>query len=278
MLNAIWIWIFFSGAFTLALIAIPAVRSWASGQNPQIFTPSLLLFSEGITAGAAIVTGLLVGRIEKRSLADYGLALSRALAKHLAQGLLFGFAMVSAVMGLIAATGGFRLGQPALVGWDAARYGLLYLGGFLTLGFFEEFSFRGYFQATLAPAVGFWPAATLLSGFFAAIHLPNPGETGPGLLAAGCFGLLAAFSLRRTGSIWLAIGMHAAWDWGLTYLYSVPDSGVRATGHLLESALHGSRWLTGGSAGPEGSVFAFIVLILSAAIIHFMFPARRTAS
>jgi hypothetical protein len=36
-------------------------------------------------------------------------------------------------------------------------------------------------------------------------------------------------------------------------------------------------WLTGGSVGPEGSVLVFAVLALWAAILHFLFPAKRAA-
>jgi len=140
---------------------------------------------------------------------------------------------------------------------------------------FEEFSFRGYLQATLGSGIGFWPAAVILAVAFGGIHLRNPGEAKYGALMAGSFGLLAAFSLRRTGNIWFAIGMHAAWDWGETFFYSVPDSGMPAKGHLLNSSFHGPNWLTGGTVGPEASVFAFIVLALSAAAIHCLFPAKQ---
>jgi membrane protease YdiL (CAAX protease family) len=90
--------------------------------------------------------------------------------------------------------------------------------------------------------------------------------------------LVAALSLRRTGSIWFAIGMHASWDWGETYLYSVPDSGMVAPGHLLNSSFHGPAWITGGTVGPEGSAFAFLTLVLWAVAIHFLFPAKQTAT
>lgn len=123
--------------------------------------------------------------------------------------------------------------------------------------------------------MGFWPAAIVLGIAFGAVHLGNQGEAIYGAVMAGLFGLVAAFSLLRTGSIWFAIGMHASWDWGETYLYSVPDSGLLAQGHLLNSSFHGPRWLTGGSVGPEGSAFVFLVLLIWAACIHFLFPERR---
>jgi uncharacterized protein len=278
MLNAIALWVVFSVILTVALVAIPAIRSWTYTQNLRVLTPSLLLFSEGIAALAAIFSALVIARLEQRSFAGYGLPLNRESIKRTAQGLFLGFGMVSALMGLLAVAHGFSLGQRALAGWDTARNGLLYAIGFMMLAFFEEFSYRGYLQATLESGAGFWPAAVLLSGFFGAIHLDNAGETYVGVVVAACFGLLAAFSLRRTGAIWLAIGMHMAWDWGLTYFYSVPDSGIPAVGHLMKSSLHGSRWITGGLAGPEGSVFAFAVLAAAAVAIHLLFPVNRRSS
>jgi hypothetical protein len=58
------------------------------------------------------------------------------------------------------------------------------------------------------------------------------------------------------------VGFHAAWDWGETFFYSVPDSGIVFPGHLLKSSLHGAGWLTGGSVGPEGSSLCFVVIAL----------------
>src|SRR5581483_6729785 len=59
------------------------------------------------------------------------------------------------------------------------------------------------------------------------------------------------------------VGFHAAWDWGETYFYSVPDSGQVFPGHLLNSSFHGPRWLSGGSVGPEGSVLLFFVIAMT---------------
>jgi hypothetical protein len=181
-------------------------------------------------------------------------------------------------MALIAALHGFSIGGAALSGAEAVKYGALYGIGFILVVFFGEFSFRGYMQATLGSGIGFWPAAIVLSLVFGAIHLANSGEAVLGAVTAGAFGLVAAFSLFRTGSIWLAIGMHASWDWGETYLYSVPDSGQPAQGHLLNVGFHGPTWLTGGTVGPEGSALAILVLLIWALAINFLFPAKQHVS
>ena len=108
---------------------------------------------------------------------------------------------------------------------------------------------------------------------FGALHLGNTGEAKFGAVMAGAFGLLAAFSLWRTGNLWFAIGMHGAWDWGESFFYGVPDSGVALKGHLMNASFHGPEWLTGGTVGPEGSILVAAVLVLwPRSAIHYMFP------
>jgi len=131
-----------------------------------------------------------------------------------------------------------------------------------SVAFFEEFLFRGYAQFTLTRGIGFWPAALALSCGFGLSHLKNLQEHWPGLVAAAFIGLFFCLTLRRTGNLWFAVAFHAAWDWGETFFYSVPDSGISSPGHLLSSDLHGAAWRSGGSTGPEGSVFCFLVIAL----------------
>src|SRR5208282_1967902 len=87
-------------------------------------------------------------------------------------------------------------------------------------------------------------------------------------------GMFLCLTLRRTGNLWFAIGRHAAFDWGETFLYSVPDSGIVAPGHLLNSSFHGPMWLTGGTVGPEGSVMAFAVVAIASVIFSRIYPSQ----
>jgi membrane protease YdiL (CAAX protease family) len=89
-------------------------------------------------------------------------------------------------------------------------------------------------------------------------------------------GLVFAFALRRTGNLWLVVGWHASFDFGETFLYSVPNSGIVLEGHLSNASLHGARWLTGGTVGPEGSVFSFLTMGILALAIHVLFPSPKT--
>jgi hypothetical protein len=182
--------------------------------------------------------------------------------------------MITAIIFLIRAFGGFSFGDLALRGPALWGYAALWIVVFLFVGLFEEFLFRGYAQFTLANGMGFWPAAVALSGGFAAIHLHNRGEDKIGSLSVFVIGMFFCLTLRRTGNLWFAVGMHAAFDWGETFLFSVPDSGLVAPGHLLNSSFHGPVWLTGGTVGPEGSVMAFAVVGIAAVIFASVFPSR----
>jgi uncharacterized protein len=251
------------------------LRTGTTGGGQQ--TPATLLIIEAISLGATLLTMLAMTKIEERTFAEYYLPWSAAFGRRFWQGLAYGLTMVSLMMGLIAAFHGFSLGSLALNPGATIRYGGLYAVTFFLVGLFEESTFRGYLQAALGSGIGFWPAALVLAAVFGGSHLSNPGEARYGALMAGCFGLLVVFTLRRTGNLWFAIGMHSAWDWGESFLYSVPDSGLVVHGHLLNSTSHGPVWLTGGTVGPEASVFCFVVLFVAAVGVHFLFPEAQNS-
>jgi membrane protease YdiL (CAAX protease family) len=124
----------------------------------------------------------------------------------------------------------------------------------------------------LFAATGCSLSPLLISVAFGAVHLPNPGENALGILQVVEFGLLMCLTLRRTGNVWFAVGFHAARDWAETYFYGTPNSGLLGAGRFLSTSVRGPNWLTGGSAGPEGSVITLLTLVLRALAIHFRFP------
>jgi membrane protease YdiL (CAAX protease family) len=221
---------------------------------------------------AALLPALLMGAIEKRPFGAYGLPGQLAFGRLFWAGVIWGIAAISLLVFAIGGVGDFSLGSVALHGVRILKFAVFWGGFFLVVGFFEEFLLRGYSQFTLATGMGFWPAAVLLSVIFAVMHVGNPGETFIGLVAVAAIGLFFCLTLYRTGNLWFAVGFHASFDWGESYLYSVRDSGTTVTGHLLNSSFHGSRWITGGSVGPEGSVFVFVVIALTWVAFDRMYP------
>lgn len=203
-----------------------------------------------------------MARLEERSFGAYGLPRGWRFGKLFCLGIAWGLAALSLLMLALRQCGAYEFAGLSIHGWKIAKFGAYWFAFFLVVGFFEEFLVRGYPQFTLSGRIGFWPSAILLSGVFSAIHLRNPHETWVGALAAGCIGFFFCLTLRRTGNLWFAVGFHAAWDWGESFLYSVPDSGGQAPGRLLHSSFHGPVWLSGGAVGPEGSVLVFVLLVL----------------
>ena len=226
---------------------------------------------------AVVAATMVMARLEHRSPWRYGLALRRA-GGLFAAGLGWGFLALSVLVGLLALTGHLTIsgaGNPPLV---ALRYAAEWAVAFLGVGLFEETLSRGYLQTRLSRAVGFWPAAVLLSILFGAGHYSNHGETAIGLIGAGTVGLVFCYSLYRSGSLWWAIGFHAAWDWAQSYFYGTHDSGIASTGALLTSDPVGATWLSGGTTGPEGSVLIFVILIAVALVIRWTLTPPTTDS
>ena len=234
-----------------------------------------LLTVEFVTLTAALGAAAIMAYLEARPFGTFGLPGKGAFGARFWNGFAWGLAMVTATILLIRLLNGFSFGDLALHGAPLAGYGGLWIVVFIAVGFAEEFLFRGYAQYTLTSGIGFWPAAAVTSALFGAGHLSNRGEDVAGAVSVFVIGMFFCLTLRRTGNLWFAVGLHAAFDWGETFLFSVPNSGLVTSGHLLNSSFHGPVWLTGGTVGPEGSVMAFVVVALAAAIFCRVFPARE---
>jgi CAAX protease family protein len=267
--------IYLAIVFGISVVINTAIRM---ARGPQRGAPGVWgqLWQEVIGFALAFGAAAIMSRIEDRPLGAYGLPASQMLKSKFWLGFIFGLLEVSLLIGLISAFGGYSFGALALPGNQIILWGLFHLVMFTFVGLFEEFLFRGYTQFTLAQGIGFWPAALVLSLLFGAGHLGNPGEGIVGAASVVMIALLFCFTLRRTGNLWYAVGLHASFDWGETFLYSVPNSGTYMEGHLSNPVLHeGAKWLTGGTVGPEGSVFCFLTMGLQFLVVMWLFPAKK---
>ena len=213
-----------------------------------------------------------VARMELRPLAAYGMPPREAFGARFWEGCVWGFAMLSLVLLVIRLTGHFEIDSVALSGPDIFKYAIGWGLAFYFVAISEEFIFRGYLFFIYTRGMSFWVSALILSLLFGAAHLGNPNENVFGILQVVVVGMIFCLTIRRTGTLWLAVGFHATWDWAQTFFYGTPDSGLLGVGRLLNSSSAGPKWLTGGSAGPEGSIVAFLVLLLFALLIHLRFP------
>jgi membrane protease YdiL (CAAX protease family) len=193
-----------------------------------------------------------MARLENRPLLSYGYTDNRKLIRLLTGGF-FGFLCLSTLVGVLWNAKLLVIDGVSLSGLSAWKYAVAWGFVFLLVGFFEESLFRGYAQQTLSRGIGFWWAALVLSVVFALGHFNNGGESALGLVEVGIGGIVFCLSLWYTKSLWWAVGFHAGWDWGQSYFYGTPDSGLMIKGHLLASHPAGSPLWSGGTVGPEGS-------------------------
>jgi len=263
-------------ALTFAVFSV-LMRLLHHHRNEKItvMNPVETIVMEAVLVLIAFLAAILMRRIEHEKWDHYGLPLARAFRREFWLGTLWGFGGLSAVVFVLWLTHCYSIDSVALHGITILKYGALWALGFLFVGLYEEFIMRGYSLYTLASGITFWPSAVILSLVFFLGHVHNSGEDWLGLANVFLFGMFACFTLWKTGSLWFAVGVHAAWDWGQTFFYSTPDSGLKANGQLLNVHISGPVWLSGGAAGPEGSLICAIFLLLSLAAFAVIVPKRK---
>lgn len=109
---------------------------------------------------------------------------------------------------------------------------------------------------------------------FAAAHLGNPGENPLGIASVFLIGVIFATTIWLTGNLWLSVGIHAGVVLAEDLIFSVPGSGAVYSGHLLVSRLTRPAWLSGGDAGPEGSVLALPVFAVMLVLLWIVYRRR----
>jgi membrane protease YdiL (CAAX protease family) len=138
----------------------------------------------------------------------------------------------------------------------------------------EELMFRGVLLRIVESRFGTWIALSLTGVLFGLMHLFNPDATlwGAIAIAIEAGGMLGA-AYVATRSLWLPIGLHFGWNFAESGIFSTEVSGNDTKQGLLDATVSGSKLLTGGEFGPEGSLYAVLFGLLTT--ILFMRLARR---
>jgi len=210
--------------------------------------------------------------VERRGLHE--LAPAGAL-RQLAGGLALGAVLFAAVAGVLSALGAFKI-----AGGSPAATVLPNLIAMAALSSFsEEVLIRGIIFRISEEALGSWLALLVSAALFGLGHIGNPHAN---LWSAAAIaieaGILLAAAYMVTKSLWLPIGLHAAWNFTEAGVFGAATSGNELPG-LLRSTTHGPEWLSGGAFGAEASVVAVavclmagIALIVAAAHRGHVFP------
>jgi len=231
----------------------------------ELSAPALLIREFVFCLSVFLVTGI-AALAERRSIDSYGLPIEQAFGKFFWKGMLAGLLVVLFVAGAMILSGAMVLHGLALHGSDLAMFTLLWFVANILIGLSEEYTFRGYGLQSLWRGAGFWPAALITTTIFAGDHLEKPGENAMDIGMIFFLGLILCLSVRKTGSLWWAVGWHAGFDFGQLFLIGTRNGGQTPVGRLFNVTFPGPAWLNGGELGTEASVF-----MVPAAIATFIY-------
>jgi membrane protease YdiL (CAAX protease family) len=255
--------------------------------EPQPVTS--MVIGEAILIGTLLLLSWIMAVIERRRLSAFGLGGQHFLHRFF-HGAFWGLSAISLLVALLYAFHFLTFDKLLDHGLVILGWGAFQLLGFLLVGIFEEYFFRGYLQFTLfrgmvsignlishryARTIAFWIASFLTSALFLFAHTNNSGEDKLGLISVFLAGVVFVVALWRTGSLWWAIGFHMAWDWGQSFLYGVPNSGTMIQGKLFATHASGNPLLSGGTDGPEGSLLILVVLPLIILVLWHTHPSPQ---
>ena len=208
--------------------------------------------------------------IEKRTPEEIGL---NGMASEWAIGALIGFILFALVIGILWLLGVYRstgLSFSWLVLIGAAC-------GALISALAQELIFRAIIFRITESWLGTWWAVLISALFFGLIHLTQEGATLVSALAIALqAGVMLAAAYALTGRLWIALGLHSAWDFANDGIFGVGQAGQtgQALQGILKASLSGPDLLTGGHSGVEASLAA-IIITLAAGFLLLGLAHRR---
>jgi membrane protease YdiL (CAAX protease family) len=258
----------------LEQLAIGFLEAKLHVDRSALSAPSLIL-SDGFDLIVVLIVTGVFALCERRGIDSYGLPINEAFGGLFWNGVIAGLAAVAFVAAGMLVTGGMRIHGIALRGADLISSPLLWLVAMLFVGVTEEYFFRGYALQSLWRGAGFWPGALITTALFAGLHLVKPHENAIDIGMIFALGLIICISVRITGSLWWAVGWHAAFDFGQLFIIGTPNGGHVPQGRLFDVTFPGPAWATGGELGTEASYF-MIPAVVGTFIYVVRFLRRRS--
>jgi membrane protease YdiL (CAAX protease family) len=242
----------------------------------MVIATCLFLLAAGVgqAVGSAVVLPSAVAKMWARNavilaivLLTYKLAIARLGARrrddlpargalpNLGVGLVIGFLLMAASVGVAALADVYNL----IGEGDSSQLVHELVTAAIMPAFMEEILFRGILFRWIEEFAGSWAALVITSALFGVIHIFNPGATWFSSFALALeAGLMLGGAYMLTRSLWLPMGIHAAWNFTQGEVFGVPVSGVSVHG-LLKSRLSGPPLLSGAGFGLEATLFALLI-------------------
>jgi len=216
-----------------------------------------------------LIATWVVARIEQRSIFSYGFGLVTNAKRLYAEGLGIGALVGGILVGALIASKSIWIERASDMHGVYWLWVIVWAAIAIVMAIAEEAFVRGYVIYSLSRVIGFWPSALASTVLFLAVNrdgLQNPLD----VLNLTGLGLLACFALLKTGSLWLAAGFHAVFDFVQYFVASNFSDWNLPHGRLFDIVALGPNWITGGQSGIEASIFVWPV-----AAALFVYVSRR---
>ncbi len=217
-------------------------------------------------AGAAAIYVGYVRLVEQRPIVELG---SAGALGELGRGAAIGALLFTAVIAVLVVSGHASVASAGA--WTgAARM----LGAAAAAAVTEEILIRAVLFRLIERGLGTWIALIVSAAIFGLLHMFNPGATVTSTLAIALeAGVLLAAAFVLTRRLWMAMGLHFAWNFTEGGVFGAAVSGGTVRG-VFTTSLHGHPLITGGSFGPEASLVA-VVLCLTVGVAALALAHRR---
>ena len=260
-----------SATFTRILLGIAAILGPLAALSWLVstFVPYSILTITAFQYGFFLVSTLLIFLsytllfrwLEKRRISELSL---HQILPHLALGLLIGAVLISLTVGVVALAGEVRI---TAINPLSAIVPALAMA--LQSSTIEELLFRGVLMRLLNSRFGSLPALIVSALIFGAMHKMNPDATWLSALAVAIeAGLLLGMAFLASGTLWLPIGIHFAWNFMQSGIFSLNVSGMQMPDGLFSTQISGPLWATGGAFGVEQSVQAVVFCLIASAALY----------
>lgn len=218
---------------------------------------------------AAVIMALFALWVKKVERKSTSMMLTHKAVQQLGKGFLTGILFFIAVTAVFFISGmaeiSFTNPSWAYIGMNLLLY--------LVVACAEEVIFRGVLFRMIDERFGMWPALVITGLMFGFVHISNPGATVSSSLAISVeAGIMLGAAFKYTGSLWLPVGIHWAWNFTQGNVFGLSVSGGALEESIFRTTLSGPDVLTGGAFGPEGSVItACLGLLLS---VYFIWKTK----
>lgn len=244
-----WVLLFFGGIILFILLYSGAQTASMTEVNASLNVGICVV----VASLLVLVYSLVVGKIEKRKVDEL---ITTSAGTWIGKGILLGIVFFSIITAILALFGMYRI-----EGYDFNITKLISSFIFyLVIATGEEIIFRGIIFRMIAERWNVAIALAVSSLLFGAIHIVNPyASIWSSVAIAIEAGLLLGAAYSFSGTLWLPIGIHWAWNFMEGNIFGFYVSGHLENYRLLTPSISGPGILTGGDFGPEASILAIVL-------------------